>query len=265
MTLMARKYLAKSLDNLFNEIDARWPDRDRRTDGWFTDQRETYGHNRTERGLCHAIDVDDDGIDEEFIMSNLYRGGDVLWYWIWDRKLYSRKRGFEPVPYTGPSAHTDHMHIEIHHTVKAEDYNGPWGIAPPPSTGDPDMAFDDTDKARLANLEQYAAALLSGQSARNLWDGSKMVERPNALAALVGDTANTTRATEVLVRSLVDRPQVDPFAFVQALIATPEALSALYAALDERLAIVPTVDEIVKATLRTLRDNVLSTPQNGAS
>ena len=262
---MARKYLATSLDNLFNEIDARWPNRDRRTDGWFTDQRETYGHNRTERGLCHAIDVDDDGIDEDFIMSHLYRGGDVLWYWIWDRKLYSRKRDFEPVAYTGPSAHTDHMHIEIHHTVKAENYSGPWGIAPPPSKGDDDMAFDDTDKARLANLEQYAAALLSGQPARNLWDGTKMVERPNVLGDVVGATSSRLRNMEAVLSRVDQRPPVDPVEFVTALVNTPEAVNMLYAALDERLAIVPTVDEIVKATLRTLRDNVLSTPQNGAS
>lgn len=126
---MARKYLSPSLDRLFNEIDTRWPNRDRRTDGWFTDKRESVGHNRGARGLVHAIDVDDDGIDENFIMRNIYKGGDVLRYWIWQRKIYHVRDDWKPKPYYGPSPHTDHMHIEINQTVKAEQYKGHWGIA----------------------------------------------------------------------------------------------------------------------------------------
>jgi hypothetical protein len=127
---MARKYLSPSLDRLFNEINARWPNRDRRTDGWFTDDRESVGHNRGARGLVHAIDVDDDGIDENFIMSHIYRGGNVLRYWIWNRGIYHSRDGFARKPYSGASPHTDHMHIEINQTPQAEQYNGHWGIAP---------------------------------------------------------------------------------------------------------------------------------------
>lgn len=127
---MARKYLSRSLDNLFNEINARWPNRDRRTDGWFTDGRESVGHNRGARGLVHAIDVDDDGIDENFIMSHIYKGGGVLRYWIWNRKIYHVRDNWKPRAYTGPSPHTDHMHIEINQTTTAENYSGHWGIAP---------------------------------------------------------------------------------------------------------------------------------------
>lgn len=127
---MARSYLAPSLNNLFNEIDARWPNRDRRTDGWYTNSRKSYGHNREERGLVHAIDVDDDGIDENFIIDHIYRGRSVLWYVIWNRTIWSNTYGFRPRRYTGPNPHTDHMHIEIYHTTTAERYSGHWGIAP---------------------------------------------------------------------------------------------------------------------------------------
>lgn len=156
---MARKYLAKSLDNLFNEIDNRWPNRDRRTDGWYTNSRVSYGHNRNERGLVHAIDVDDDGIDENFIMNSIYKGGDVLWYWIWQRKLYSRKRNWKPVYYDGPSPHTDHMHIEILHTVKAENYNGHWGIGRGTSgMGSADDSGGGSGLGQLFN-DLYSAAM----------------------------------------------------------------------------------------------------------
>lgn len=127
---MARKYLSRSLDNLFNEIDARWPRRDRRTDGWYTNSRVSVGHNRGHRGLVHAIDVDDDGIDEGWIIANIYKGGGVLRYIIWNRGIYHVRDNWQRRPYTGPSPHTDHMHIEINQTTKAEDYNGHWGIAP---------------------------------------------------------------------------------------------------------------------------------------
>lgn len=127
---MARKYLSPSLDRLFDEIDARWPNRDRRTDGWYTNSRKSVGHNRGARGLVHAIDVDDDGIDENFIMSHIYKGGGVLRYWIWNRKIYHVRDGWQPKPYYGPSPHTDHIHIEINQTSTAENYKGHWGIAP---------------------------------------------------------------------------------------------------------------------------------------
>lgn len=127
---MARKYLSPSLDRLFNEIDARWPNRDRRTDGWYTNTRESVGHNRGARGLVHAIDVDDDGIDENYILSHIYKGGNVLRYIIWNRGIYHRRDGWARKPYYGDSPHTDHMHIEIDQTTTAEQYKGHWGIAP---------------------------------------------------------------------------------------------------------------------------------------
>lgn len=127
---MARQYLSRSLDNLFDEIDARWPNRDRRTDGWYTNERESVGHNRGHRGLVHAIDVDDDGIDETWIINNIYKGGGVLRYIIWNRGIYHVRDGWKRRAYTGKSPHTDHMHLEINQTNTAEDYNGHWGIAP---------------------------------------------------------------------------------------------------------------------------------------
>lgn len=128
---MARTYLSPSLDRLFDEINNRWPNRDRRTDGWYRPPSvgKSVGHNRGARGLVHAIDVDSDGIDENFIMSHIYKGGGVLRYWIWNRKIYHVRDGWQPRSYTGPSPHTDHIHIEINQTSTAEQYKGHWGIA----------------------------------------------------------------------------------------------------------------------------------------
>jgi hypothetical protein len=128
--------LARSMARLFIEINDKWPSRDHRTDGWYADPKEriSKGHNPGHRGLSHAIDVDDDGIDESWIISHIAKNDKVLWYIIWNRKLYSNTYNWVPRTYTGSNPHTDHMHIEIYQTTYAEDWAGYWGISPSGST-----------------------------------------------------------------------------------------------------------------------------------
>lgn len=122
--------LAPSLRNLFGEIDRVWPRRDRRTDGWYAsvDDRISKGHNPGRGGITHAIDVDKDGIDQMLLINRLKKSGDVLWYVIWNRKLYSNTYDWVPQPYNGKNPHTDHLHIEIYQTIAAENYAGKWGV-----------------------------------------------------------------------------------------------------------------------------------------
>lgn len=259
-------YLAPSLATGRAEVNKRWPHRDKTSDGTIGDPAHAAtksDHNPNERESVNAWDMDITGVDP-FVVIDAFERHPSSHYWIYDRQIADKDNNWVPVRYTGKNPHTGHVHFSIRQSRTAEQDRRPWGIFPVPTVEDDDM-FTDEDKARLRNVEQYLSAALSGQPARGLWDGDSYVERPNILAGMIGETANTARATETLVKSLVDRQPVDPLAFVTALIQTPEAVALLYAALDERLAIVPTVDEIVKATLRTLRDNVLSSPQNGVS
>lgn len=125
-------YLVTSLVLLRKEIDNRWPNRDRRTDGWLAwpSQRISYGHNPDGKGAVHAIDVDKDGISPSWIINNIRSGGGILWYIIWNRTIWSNTRGFRPIAYTGRNPHTDHMHIEVYRTATAENYRGTWNIWP---------------------------------------------------------------------------------------------------------------------------------------
>jgi hypothetical protein len=122
--------LAPSLKNLFGEIDRVWPHRDRRTDGWYAspNDRITKGHNPGHNGYSHAIDVDKDGIDQMLLINRLKKTGGILWYVIWNRKLYSNTYDWVPQPYTKDNPHTDHLHIEIYQTTAAENYAGKWGV-----------------------------------------------------------------------------------------------------------------------------------------
>lgn len=125
--------LAPSLVRLWPDINARWPNRDKRTDGWYASPstRTSKGHNPGHNGYSHAIDVDKDGIDPLWIINNIAKDPKVLWYIIWNRKLYSNTYGWVPRAYTGENPHTDHMHIEIYQTDYAEKWDGRWKIKPP--------------------------------------------------------------------------------------------------------------------------------------
>lgn len=121
-------YLAPSLRRLFNELDGIWPHRDRRTDGWIRWPKDgiSVGHNPDGKGCVHAIDVDKDGINPDWIIGNIYKHTSVLWYIIWNRGIWSNTWGFTRHAYTGSNPHTDHMHIEIRQTSTAENWSGRW-------------------------------------------------------------------------------------------------------------------------------------------
>jgi hypothetical protein len=161
-------YLVRSLVNLRAEIDARWPNRTRRIDGWYRSPAVgiSYGHNPDSKGAVHAIDVDRNGIDPLWIVNQATRDGRVLWYMIWNRTLYSRTYGWVGRPYHGASPHTNHIHIEVYRTAEAENYNGPWhvvagsaegfGPAPPVAEGVSE-AYDHSGYV-LASAAQLSAA-----------------------------------------------------------------------------------------------------------
>lgn len=127
---MAR--LADSLKNLFAEIDAVWPQRDRRTDGWIGDkahQATQSDHNPDSRGIVHAIDIDKDGIDAYFVVEQCIRDDRPASYVVYNREIWSRSRDWKPRRYTGSNPHTSHIHVSIQYGPHWESPNWTWGIA----------------------------------------------------------------------------------------------------------------------------------------
>ncbi len=127
--------LAPSLVDLRAEVDARWPGRSRKVDGWY----RPYGlgdpsdHWPDSKGMVHAIDITAAGINPMGVVDACRQHKGVCHYIIWNRQIYSAIRNFAPVAYYGKSPHTDHVHVSIHLTWQAESYRGGWGIA---SSGD---------------------------------------------------------------------------------------------------------------------------------
>ena len=125
--------LAPCLRNLFNEVDANWINRSHRLDGWIGDaahQQRQSDHNPDSRGIVHAIDIDKNWIDTNFVVEQCISENRPTEYVVWNRTIWSRTRDYKPRPYTGDNPHTDHIHVSIRYGTYWESADWHWGIAP---------------------------------------------------------------------------------------------------------------------------------------
>lgn len=128
-------YLAPSLARLRDEINARWPGRSKRSDGWIGDaahSSRTSDHNPNRRRSVNAIDVTAKGIDPTALIRTATKDPRVN-YVIFNRRIWSRVRGFRPIRYTGSNPHTAHVHISIRQARSAEQDTRAWGLGSAPA------------------------------------------------------------------------------------------------------------------------------------
>lgn len=168
-------YIAPSLEQLRAELNARWPGRDRASDGGVGDTAHSarisdHNPDYSNGGVVRARDFDEDGIPTDLLLLAAitdYRTN----YVIYERKIYTRANGFRPITYTGINPHDKHMHVSIRHGKQYEDDRTPWftdavltshttpipGIDIPKTIGSlPDPLEDDMtpeQDARLARIE----------------------------------------------------------------------------------------------------------------
>lgn len=131
-------YLAPSLAKLRDEVNSRWPQRDKASDGTIGDEahQETRSdHNPNARESVNAWDMDKDGVDVWAVIDAFQRHPSAH-YWIWNRQIADRDNGFERRPYSGVNPHTHHVHFSIRQTAAAEQDTRSWGL-------EADMDFRD--------------------------------------------------------------------------------------------------------------------------
>ena len=129
--MAASWHLAPSLAQLRREINTRWPSRDKTSDGTIGDAAHSArasDHNPNSRGSVNAIDIDEDGIDAWGLVALLITDPRV-YYVIYEGRIWQRKHGFVPRPYTGINAHRKHVHVSIIQSVAAEQNTTPWSVA----------------------------------------------------------------------------------------------------------------------------------------
>ena len=211
--MAASWHLAPSLAHLRREINTRWPSRDKTSDGTIGDAAHSArasDHNPNSRGSVNAIDIDEDGIDAWGLVALLIADPRV-YYVIYEGRIWQRKHGFVPRPYTGINAHRKHVHVSIIQSVAAEQNTTPWGVAKigasssvKPSTG------GSTNKPSTTNTKpnQSEEDIMAGISKDDL----TAIIRAEVKAALIGVLEDSKRYTEYVdedgkgrnTRSIVD-------------------------------------------------------------
>jgi hypothetical protein len=133
--------VAKCLLDLKAEADARWPNRDRRTDGFIGDDRhcgpaskKTSDHCPNAANVVRAMDIDSDGIDAAWLADQVRakgKGGDARLhnggYVVFNKRIASERQGWEWRDYTG-EPHQDHLHVSVSRDVSGYDGDGDWGV-----------------------------------------------------------------------------------------------------------------------------------------
>jgi len=182
---------APSLARLRNEINQKWPNRDKRTDGWIGDTShagtgtpESGGsdHNPNRRGVVDAYDIDVDGISCPAVVAKAI-AHPATNYVIWSRKIWSRSQRFAPRTYTGSNPHTDHIHVSILQTVAAETSTKPWGIAAA-AVAWPQSLVDTLPQLKSGSAGQPVRKLQAGLNARNARLSTDGQFGPKTLAAV---------------------------------------------------------------------------------
>lgn len=155
--------LAKSLIKLRAQVDARWPDRDRSTDGDIGDaahQSRESDHNPNAADVVTAIDIDRDiapnfkarDLAEALVASRDPR----IKYIISNRQIVSSKVSpWVWRPYDGDNAHSEHCHVSVGADPALYDDDRDWIIpGVPVADGSRRLKLGDVggDVARLQTL-----------------------------------------------------------------------------------------------------------------
>lgn len=113
---MPKAYLAPVLVRLRDDLNARWPGRDKGSDGWIGDaahQAQVSDHNPdSTTGVVRALDIDKDGIHIPSVVASLMIHPSSN-YVIHNRRIYRRADRFKPRAYQGSNPHTSHVHGSI--------------------------------------------------------------------------------------------------------------------------------------------------------
>jgi hypothetical protein len=130
-------YLAPSLRQGRADVDARWPNRVRKSDGWIGDAKHRAGksdHNPASSGVVRATDTTVEGIDPNEYVAACCRHPATR-YVIYNRVIRHRSDNFAPRRYTGDNPHTSHIHRSIDATSAAEQDTTPLDLGVPLKAG----------------------------------------------------------------------------------------------------------------------------------
>ncbi len=141
---MATWHVAGSLEQLLAQLNAHAPRRSTASDGSIGDAAHASrdsDHNPWWRDTVTARDFTHDpggGCDGQWLADQLVRARDPrIKYLIWNRRICAGNAGPAPWvwrPYSGPNAHTHHVHVSVVADPACEDRRG-WDLGGAPAGG----------------------------------------------------------------------------------------------------------------------------------
>lgn len=201
--------LTPGLKNLGNQFNRRWPNRDGTSDGArgdYAHTQEDSGHNPDDTKYNNAEYDDNDGVPEiraidvdnnlndpdvsfQNVIDHLRRLpnlGSVIRYMIYNRKMYHVDNGFNPVTYTGASAHTEHGHFSGARS-QASDRNTSFNFKFD-QLGEQDMALTQADIKAIWDykISDYTDKTGATRPSAYDWVANTSVRSQAALRALAG-------------------------------------------------------------------------------
>jgi hypothetical protein len=130
---MSKPKLSKAAEQLRSEINTKYPNRDKRSDGWIGDTAHNArksDHNPDKQGWVRAIDIDSDLVKgsskeswllAEQIKTIALKGDKRVSYVIHQHRIASPRQNWAWRVYKGANPHVSHIHISFD---KSGDLNG---------------------------------------------------------------------------------------------------------------------------------------------
>jgi len=130
---MQKPRLSNAAEQLRSEINTKYPNRDKRSDGWIGDTAHNArksDHNPDKNGWVRAIDIDSDLVKSsskeswllaEQIKTIALKGDKRISYVIHQHRIASPRQNWAWRVYKGANPHVSHIHISFD---KSGDLNG---------------------------------------------------------------------------------------------------------------------------------------------
>ena len=155
--------LAKALVKLREQVNARWPNRSKASDGTWPSAAHRRQSPNSDHNQGNALDLTNDpknGFSSDQFAEHLRKSRDPrLKYIISNRKIASAKSGFQWTRYSGANAHDKHVHISFNRGV---DSDKPWAM-PMPRMGIADLEPAVTPEQLPPQEDDEGVAEISGE------------------------------------------------------------------------------------------------------
>ncbi len=153
--------LAPAVRAIFDETNARWPRRNKASDGTLGDQAHasrTSDHNPNSRGVVMAGDITNDPANGVHCaaIAEAIKDDPRVKYIIWNRRIWNPSISRTWRTYTGSNPHDKHMHLSV--TDAGANDTRPWLTATDP--GGFGTMDDKEILEEFANVTKREGALL---------------------------------------------------------------------------------------------------------